>query len=268
MDPAYMAVAGIEVRRMKFVTFNIRCDFDQDKDNSFRFRKPLILAKIEKEKPDIICFQEVLPHVAAWLKDVLKEYYVVGCPRSETLEDEQESIAYRKDKYNLISMETFWMSPTPYRPGSRYREQSICPRVCTEVLLEDLEHKKVFRVINLHLDHIGVQARMLGLSQVLRKLEGENLFYDAPVIIAGDFNAEPDGEEIKIIDSCVRLRNVTENIGITYHGFEAEDEAERIDYIYVSDEILCEKTVKWEDQEEGVWLSDHYPVMAELSWKA
>ena len=96
---------------MKLVTFNIRCDFDQDGENSFRFRKGLILKKLEAEKPDVICFQEVLPHVAVWLRENLKDYYVVGCGRSEELRDEQVSVAFRKDKLNLISMETFWLSP-------------------------------------------------------------------------------------------------------------------------------------------------------------
>ena len=61
---------------MKFVTFNIRCDFGQDGANNFIYRRPLILEKIRQEKPDIIGFQEVLPHVAAWLKENLTEYYI------------------------------------------------------------------------------------------------------------------------------------------------------------------------------------------------
>ena len=68
---------------IRVVTFNIRCDYDQDGENSFRFRKDLILKKIEQEKPDILCFQEVRPHVAEWLKQSLKGYYVLGCGRSE-----------------------------------------------------------------------------------------------------------------------------------------------------------------------------------------
>ena len=66
---------------LKFVTFNIRCDYNQDKDNSFCFRKQEIEEKLEREQPDIICFQEVLPHVAIWLKETLRDYYVVGCGR-------------------------------------------------------------------------------------------------------------------------------------------------------------------------------------------
>ena len=98
---------------LKLVTFNIRCDYDQDGANSFRFRKPLILKKLTEEKPDVICFQEVLPHVAAWLKENLTEYTVIGCGRSETLEDEQMTVAFRTKRLNLLNMETFWLSPTP-----------------------------------------------------------------------------------------------------------------------------------------------------------
>ena len=39
---------------IKLVTFNIRCDYDQDGANSFRFRKPVILKKLAEEKPDVI----------------------------------------------------------------------------------------------------------------------------------------------------------------------------------------------------------------------
>lgn len=255
---------------LKLVTFNIRCDYDQDGENSFRYRKPLILNKIEKEQPDVICFQEVLPHVAVWLKQSLADYYVIGCGRSETLEDEQMTVAYRKDRLNLISMETFWLSPTPYVPASRYQEQSTCPRICTEAVFEDLEEKKVFRLINLHLDHLGVQARVLGLLQILKKVEEEKLFPGIPVILAGDFNAEPDGEEICWMEKWPEYINITEGIGITFHGFEPEDGAERIDYIYVragkDTGIRCLSVEKWEDREGKVWLSDHYPISAVLEW--
>ena len=49
---------------IKLVTFNIRCDYEQDGINNFAFRKPLIVDKVISTQPDIICFQEVLPHVA------------------------------------------------------------------------------------------------------------------------------------------------------------------------------------------------------------
>lgn len=253
---------------LKVVTFNIRYDCGRDGKNNFCYRKPLILEKLSKENPDIVCFQEVLPHVAAWLKEVLTDYYVVGCGRSETLEDEQEAVAYRRDRLNLISMDTFWLSETPYAPASRYPDQSICPRVCTEALFEDLREKKVLRLFNFHLDHVGVQARRLGLSQILKKADEAQLFPDAPVILMGDFNAPPDSEEMDVLRDNPRYRNLTEGIGITYHGFSPKDRPEYIDYVYVSDSLSCVRVEKWEDQKEGVWLSDHYPICVQLEYTA
>ena len=37
---------------MKLVTFNIRCDYGEDGENNFVFRKPLILEKLRREEPD------------------------------------------------------------------------------------------------------------------------------------------------------------------------------------------------------------------------
>ena len=103
---------------MKFVTFNIRCDFGQDGANNFIYRRPLILEKIRQEKPDIIGFQEVLPHVAAWLKENLTEYYIAGCGREKDLTGEAMIIAYRKERFQSVSLETFWLSPTTSAPRS------------------------------------------------------------------------------------------------------------------------------------------------------
>ena len=253
---------------MKLVTFNIRCDYDQDGENSFRFRKPLILKKLKEEKPDIICFQEVLPHVAVWLRENLTDYYVMGCGRSEELRDEQMTVAFRKNAFNLISMETFWLSPTPYEPGSRYHAQSTCPRVCTEMLLEDLGVQKVFRLFNLHLDHMGVEARKLSLIQILEKVRSAALFPKAPVILAGDFNAEQDGEEMRVLAEDLSYKNAAEGIGITYHGFLPEEPPESIDNIFCQRPLVCRSVQKWEDRDGQVWLSDHYPICAYLEWEA
>lgn len=252
---------------MTFVTFNIRCDYQQDGANSFCYRKPLILQKIREETPDIICFQEVLPHVAAWLKESLADYYVVGCGRSETLEDEQVSIAYRKDRFNLVQADTFWLSETPEIPASRYPDQSICPRVCTLALFQDLEEKRVFRVANTHLDHIGSTARRKGLLQILRRLEEERLFAQAPVILAGDFNAEPDGEELRVFREYPQYVNATEGIGVTYHGYMRAERPERIDYIFLKGGVSCAQVEKWTRETDGVYLSDHYPICAALKWE-
>lgn len=247
---------------MKLVTYNIRYDCGQDGINNFSFRKSFILETIAREKPDVIGFQEVLPHVALWLKENLKDYYVVGCPRETDLTGEQVCIAFRPDKFNLMKMDTFWLSPTPYVPGSRYPEQSICPRTCTEVVLQELSGGKIFRMLNTHLDHEGSLARVLGAKQILEAMDNAQFFPDAPIVLVGDMNAEPDSPEMELIAS--RMENLTKGIGITYHGFMGPNQC-CIDYIFVSGAISGSDVRKWTDSRDGVFLSDHFPVSAELT---
>ena len=249
---------------MKIVTFNIRLDWGRDGANNFSFRKDFILRKLLREKPDIICFQEVLPHVAAWLKESLPEYDIVGCPRSALLDDEQTCVAYRRSGFGLLRMEAFWLSPTPNVPGSRYDVQSPCPRICTEVILQELSRGTVFRLLNTHLDHEGQPARMLAVEQILEKLRTETFFPGIPVLLTGDMNAEPDSEEMHLVTHSSGLRNLTEGIGTTFHGFGKADPV-AIDYIFATREFTCTRLEKWTDREGPLYLSDHYPVCAHLS---
>lgn len=247
---------------MKIVTFNIRYDCGHDGENNFCFRKPFILEKLRQEQPDIICFQEVLPHVAVWLKEELSEYYVIGCGRSETLEDEQAAIAYRKDRINLMQMETYWLSDTPYIPASRYQDQSICPRLATEAVFEEYATKTVFRVVDTHLDHEGTSARERGLRQIMEKVEGAEFFAGVPVIVAGDMNAEPDSPEMAVAKEYAYV-NAADGVGITYHGYGRAENACCIDYIFTKG-FVCGGVEKWTDERDGLFLSDHYPVCAVL----
>ena len=198
----------------------------------------------------------------------LNEYYVIGCGRGANLRDEQMSIAYRRDRINLISMETWWLSQTPDVPGSRYEEQSSCPRTATEAVFEDIKSGKVFRFINTHLDHIGEQAREKGLTQILNQLKQERFWKDIPVILCGDFNAEPNAPEMEIISRDSSFNNLTKDIGITFHGYYKNDPNDppcSIDYIVLKGDWQCETVYKWTDEENGIYLSDHYPVCAVIN---
>ena len=79
---------------MKIVTFNIRVDCGNDGIYYFCYRRDLVLEKILKEQPDILCFQEVMPNVAVWLRENLRDYYVIGCGRDRQLRDEQKILIH------------------------------------------------------------------------------------------------------------------------------------------------------------------------------
>lgn len=248
---------------MKLTTFNIRLDCGADGINNFCHRKNLILDKIFCEDPDILCFQEVLPHVAKWLKENLRNYYIVGCPRGNSFDDEQTCIAYRADRFELLKMDCYWLSPTPYIPASRYPDQSPCPRICTEVTFHELSGNIVFRLINTHLDHSGQEARRLGLEQIFCKLEKESFFPGVPTLLVGDMNAEPDSEEIHLVTREQGWTDLTEGIGPTFHGF-GNAVPVHIDYIFSDRMLRCTKVKKWTECQNGIYLSDHYPVSVEI----
>lgn len=248
---------------MKLVTFNIRGDFGVDGANDFCHRKPLILAKLRAEKPDVIGFQEVLPHVADWLAEALPEYCVLGCGREETLGGEQAAVAFRKDSCRLIEMRTFWLSLTPMKPGSRYAEQSWCPRTATELVLMERATGKVFRVVNTHLDHEGSLARRLGLGQILRHIDAAELFPDAPVALMGDFNAPPDSEELAAFHDHPGYVSAGSGVGTTFHDFMRMPDGPQIDYIFLRGFGPVRACGKWTEASGSVYLSDHYPVCVE-----
>ena len=251
---------------MKVVTFNIRMDNPEDGKNAFPYRRPLIQKIIEERKPDIIGFQEALPHMADWLKECLCDYYIVGHGREKDLSGEHVLIAYKKTAYNLHYTKTFWLSATPSVPGSRYRGQSICPRTCICAVFEDKNHG-LFQVWNTHLDHTGKFARRSALEQIMRTVhaEGKKVL---PFILMGDFNTLPGQEELQPLFAAEfassGLRDVTAASGGTFHNY-GKTQNEKIDYIFASAAFSTQGCALWNDCEDGLYLSDHYPLEAELS---
>jgi endonuclease/exonuclease/phosphatase family metal-dependent hydrolase len=255
-----------KVNYMKIVTFNIRCDCGVDQENNFEFRKPYILKKLAEESPDIICFQEVMSHMALWLNDSLPDYCIVGCGRDENLDGEQVPIAFRRDRYSLIALNHFWHSETPNVPGSIFSEQSVFPRLCTECFLMERESRKIIRIVNTHLDHLNSAVRRKKLELVMNTIQSESMYKEYLMFLAGNLNAVPESDEMEVMKSYSDFRCLAHDIGITYHGYFRNhlyseiDWSAQIDYIYVRGDVQLKSAEKWTDVHKGVYLSDHYPV--------
>ena len=250
---------------LKIVSYNLRSVWDGDGVNCFPNRAGGILEKINAEKPDVICFQEGIEPSMAFLRKYLKpEYDIVYNQRNADFGGEGLAVAVRTETVTLLGVDFFWLSETPFVPASRYEEQSDCPRASTELVLMEYATGKVFRVLNTHLDHVGAGARKLGLRQILKYLDNVQLFPEVPVMLMGDFNAWPDGEEMQVFDEFPGYTSAAANLGITYHGYMNTTHPECIDYIYIRGAVKRVDAYKWTDEENGVFLSDHYPVCAIL----
>ena len=251
---------------MKIVTFNLRYDNDHDGENRWQFRKGLVLDRLEAERPDVVGFQEVLPHMADFLKNHLNGYECVGCGRDADFGGESNTIAFRRDRFELMRLETFWLSETPSLPGSRFAKQSICPRICTHIILRPLGSAALFHVYNTHLDHASSEARVLGAKAVMRHINGELDRCPAPLILTGDMNDDPESAPIAVFtgDSLHPLRCETPDFPASFHDFGAAPEEPQIDYIFSIGFRAVQPPVAWSEKPYGKYLSDHNALCAFL----
>ena len=193
-------------RAISVVTFNIRCVWKNgDGKNSFVHRAGMVYDKIINELPDVILFQEVQEEHLKLLERMLPEYMFISHFRDEEYAGEGLYSAILKEKIQLVGFESYWLSPTPYVAGSRFKKQSEIPRICITLKLRDRLTNNLFRTVNVHLDHISDEARIEGIQLVLETVYDRNLTDDIPTLIAGDFNAEPESETIKFCENYNRF---------------------------------------------------------------
>lgn len=250
---------------MKFVTFNIRYENDQDGINCFVHRAGGILRKIEAEMPDVIGFQECLPSQFDFLRRHLADYSVVGCGRTADYAGEHSCIAFIREKYELIGLDTEWLSPTPFVPGSRFPDQYPHPRIVTCAVLRPYGSDTPFRVYNTHLDNASASARELG-AQHIANLIGRHLKrQEMPLVLMGDFNDVPDSAPIRTLlgDRAIALTDHTSGIEYSFHDY-GRGTRQKIDYIFSRGMKATGPARTWDDVDNGIYLSDHYPLTIEL----
>ena len=252
---------------IKVMTFNLRVEASIDGINHLDNRKGKIMDTINAYQPDLIGFQEARDGTRDWLRDTLEDYTVIGCGRLADYRGESTPLAFRKDKFMMLASENFWLSSTPEVPGSTYEgsDQSSCPRMCTVVTLFHIESGKKLVFLNTHTDHKGVLSRTLASAQILQYLSVKGL--DA--IVTGDLNATPETAEIVMLSSSKNfpMTDATASVGGTFHGFGAytDENAIKIDYIFTSLPVVDGESFAVPDpHEDGIYISDHRPVMATL----
>lgn len=280
---------------MKIVSFNIRCDIQPKSEDEFRemisalpegaldkappqaklrfpkgdginawpYRRERIVKKIRAQRPEIIGFQELLPHMLAYLRKNLTEYTFVGHGRDADYGGERPMIAVRND-LEILEFHCFWLSPTPTVPGSRFEIQSMCPRTCAVATVYLPESGKTVRVYDTHLDHLCSEAREAGLKQLLLVMHQDQEKQPLPMLLMGDFNASPDMPEMQPIytDTVLGLQDMTPDTGHTFHGYGNKEDFIKIDYLFATEPFISAhtSTTLWTDCKDGTYLSDHYPV--------
>ncbi|MEM9481482.1 MAG: endonuclease/exonuclease/phosphatase family protein [Verrucomicrobiota bacterium] len=258
------------------LTFNIRFDTPRDGKEAWPMRKEMVGQWLKRNSPDIIGLQEALRHQIDDTRKAIPEYQEFGVGRDDGKSaGEHCTILYKRDRFEIDNTDcgTFWLSDTPEVVASKSWGNGIT-RICTWARFHDKKSKKGIYVYNTHWDHRSQSSREKSAELVVERISARKRT-EEPVILMGDFNAAEDNRavitltagELKFIDTFRFLNPKKEDIR-TAHGFRGETAGKKIDHIFVlpaTAEIKASEIVRY--NEDGRYLSDHFPVRALLRFE-
>jgi endonuclease/exonuclease/phosphatase family metal-dependent hydrolase len=264
---SFMTACDKKDTSFRVMTFNIRCiAFEPVDQNNWSNRSDIVLETIRKYAPDLIGFQEPKLPQLEFLKDNLTDYGWYGLDRTGTPFGETPAIFYKKDRFEVISTETFWLSETPDVVSIGWDSGVL--RNVTVIKLKDLISGKELTQYNTHFDNQGTISEMESVNLLLEKMGDKN-----GLIATGDFNLPEGGDSYKALiaknlkdtkylapEGCSDSGGTTQNFGTT----SAENP---IDFILVTDayfKVSNYKVVR--DTYDGYYPSDHYPLIADLDY--
>jgi endonuclease/exonuclease/phosphatase family metal-dependent hydrolase len=255
---------------LRVMTFNIRYNEPRDGVNAWPNRKDKAAGVIRFHKADLVGLQEALIGQLKDLEAALPDFAWCGVGRDDGREKgEFSAILYRKSRFKLLDTRTTWLSETPDVPGSKGWGANYA-RIITWAKFYDRLTKKTFFHFNTHFDHESVRARIES-SRIMLKQASE-LPGKLPFVITGDLNTVEDTEAyIVLTGRGTRIKDaghssLNPNFGptSTFNSFGPLQSKRKIDYVFTRDDMVVTEHGVLADQWDGLWASDHLPVLAEI----
>jgi endonuclease/exonuclease/phosphatase family metal-dependent hydrolase len=243
-------------------TLNVRNRADRWRD-----RAPLLLDQLVELRPDVIGLQEIRRPLGqgSWLRREVNRRLPPGVPR------------YAIASAWKTGPRRFWeglavMTHLPILDTSQLDlggGSRVAQRVCVR-----LPTGQQLAFYNTHLHHLPVDdaLRLAQAERIVASMDGAG---DAPRILVGDFNSEPDSSVVRFITSRFRSAHSVAN------GAEPEltaptplnaAEASRlatIDYIFVDERVTVHAAwltfTRADSHDDRLYASDHYGIAARVS---
>lgn len=255
---------------IRVATFNLRYDNKNDSGNLWVDRQPVVSALIRFHDFDIFGTQEGLRNQIDAISVSLPEYAWYGLGRDDgQSKGEHSAVFYKKDRFKLLKKGDFWLSETPEKPGFGW--DARINRICSWVQLQDLKSKKKFYFFNVHYDHQGVKARQESSKLILEKIKA--IAGKEPAILTGDFNGDQQSEwylalaNSQILKDTYREVKQPYAVNGTFNGFgKTLQRSAIIDHIFITQPFKAKKWGVLSDSYRGKFPSDHFPVLAVVSW--
>ncbi|HEX5112301.1 MAG TPA: endonuclease/exonuclease/phosphatase family protein [Saprospiraceae bacterium] len=274
----YISQVLTQTASFQVMTFNIRYANKGDGVHDWDHRRPLVASIIRFHKVDLFGVQEALRSQLDDLVQDMPEYEWFGVCRTDgkvnpNPDGEFSAILYRKDRFERLEGNTFWLSPTPEIVGSVGWDANLT-RIVTWAKFKDKQNGNVFYHFNTHFDHMGVVARAESARLILKKIQ--EIAGSDPVVLTGDFNCSEKEEPYQVItdpSSAFHLVDAKTISRLPHHGPEASFAGtfqisglidHRIDFIFVRQRVVVFRHAILSDNWNGDLASDHLPVLAEI----
>lgn len=260
---------------LHIMTFNIRLNTASDGENAWPYRKDIAASQILFHDIQLLGVQEALHDQMVDLQERLPSFKFEGVGRDDgKAAGEYSAIFYDTSRLRVLESATFWLSLTPDIPGSKSWDAAIT-RIVTWVHFRDRKTKKDFYAFNTHFDHMGKIARAESAKLLLAKVR--SIAGKKPVVVMGDFNAEPSAEPIQILlspndpDRLINSLELSQTAHYgptgTFNGFKnAELSDQPIDHIFLKNGGKVWKHATISQTWKGRFSSDHFPVMAVINF--
>lgn len=248
-------MSGI-AKPMDLRVFCLNARYCQGQDGEYRWanRLPRLLSLLDRVQPQVMAFQEVLPHQRADLERELPGYRWLGLGRDHDYGGEQCAVGVHRD-LDLMEGGTFWLSPTPTERGSRGWDACL-PRICTMLRLR--HRGREFSVANVHLDHLGATSRLESVKLI------ERTFLAPDAILMGDFNCTPESAPVKELLTQFSSSHQRDPHP-TFHDFGRSPKGLLIDYIFYRGMLQLEQFEVFVEKAPN-FTSDHFPLLADFTF--
>lgn len=147
-----------QAESLKLMSYNIRCGLCEAEGTPQYWpeRKLLLAHLIQTQQPDLIGLQEAELFQVHDLIAMLPQYQWFGEGRDDgKTKGESTAVLYRKDKLQLLSAKTLWLSETPEQVSKGW--DADLNRTFTKTQFKALKSGQSFYFLNTHFDHMGQQ---------------------------------------------------------------------------------------------------------------
>lgn len=255
-----------KVAQFRTATYNIRYDAAADKEsgNNWDVRKEAVANLIQQHKFDVVGTQEGMTRQMIELKKLLPGYDYISYPYGGKNDHHHAAIVYKESEFELLDGGTFWLSETPDVPSIGWDANDR--RICQWAKFMHRKSGKPFFYFNAHFFWQKEIARRESGSLIVRKIK--EIAGDIPVICAGDFNSEPQTDQIKALKGLLQdafdvskgAHKGPEFTNLGGGNFQTPP-TNRIDYILLSKGISVSDYEVYADKyNTDRYPSDHLPV--------